>query len=88
MINEFLRRFGTSTFLKQLFQYYLDALVADYSQAEQLTDDKSSTSSSTVDGAPTSITSAAIEEEPPKKRHYEIIPKMAKVASEAFVGIW
>ncbi|GJJ78952.1 WD repeat-containing protein 81 [Entomortierella parvispora] len=90
VFNEFLRRFGTSTFLKQLFQYYLDALVVDYSQVELLADDKSSTSSLTADGASASAVSAVVEEEPIKKRSSESIPKMAniaKVASEAFVGV-
>ena len=88
MINEFLRRFGTSTFLKQLFQYYLDALVADYSQADQLLDDKSSTSSEAVDTAIATSAPIVVEEEQAKRSHLELIPKIAKVASEAFVGIW
>ncbi|KAG0044558.1 hypothetical protein BGZ83_010233 [Gryganskiella cystojenkinii] len=87
VINEFLRRFGTSTFLKQLFQYYLDALVVDYSQADQILDDKSSTSSDVADATTAPSVPTAAEDESMKKSLHERIPKTAKVASDAFVGI-
>ncbi|KAI8599116.1 hypothetical protein EDD21DRAFT_308451 [Dissophora ornata] len=55
--TEFLRRFGTSTFLQQLFPYYLDSLIADYGPVDATLDDNSSASSSQV--AESVVTSTA-----------------------------
>lgn len=86
--NELLRRFGTSSFLQQLFPYYLDSLTVDYGPAESLLDDSSSGSSSsqTTDAATTS--SSPPTDEDIKKSIPDIIPRLGRVASDAFVGIW
>ncbi|KAK3827473.1 MAG: hypothetical protein J3Q66DRAFT_275023 [Benniella sp.] len=44
--TEFLRRFGSGTFLQQLFPYYLESLTADYGPGEIISDDNSSSSRS------------------------------------------
>ncbi|KAG0299722.1 hypothetical protein BGZ98_009812 [Dissophora globulifera] len=87
--TEILRRFGTNTFLQQLFPYYLDSLVADYGHAESVSDDSSSaTSSQVTDQATISSQSTAVpEEEQARKAGRERIPKLGRVASDAFVGI-
>ncbi|KAI1318174.1 hypothetical protein EDD11_007057 [Mortierella claussenii] len=91
--SEFLRRFGTSTFLKQLLPYYLDSLIVDYGPSEVVSDDNSTASSSSpsqpLDGAATSdiTVNMVTEEEPVKKHVQEGISKLGKVASDAFVGI-
>ncbi|KAF9904323.1 hypothetical protein EC991_002829 [Linnemannia zychae] len=79
VFSEFLRRFGTSTFLQQLFPYYLDSLTADYTQSEATLDDSSSTSS--VANVP------AVEDDASKKHGADHVPRLGRVASEAFVGI-
>ncbi|KAG0338601.1 WD repeat-containing protein 81, partial [Podila humilis] len=87
--NELLRRFGTSTFLKQLFPYYLDALTVDYGPIEPILDDNSSGSSSVSIESPdhtSPISSPAVDNEA-KKSPPDIIPKMGRMASDAFVGI-
>ncbi|ORZ09719.1 hypothetical protein BCR41DRAFT_309357 [Lobosporangium transversale] len=53
--SEFLRRFGTSTFLKQLFPYYLDSLIVDYGLQESVSDAKSSVASDAFVGICRSI---------------------------------
>ncbi|KAF9330286.1 hypothetical protein BG006_006743 [Podila minutissima] len=85
--NELLRRFGTSSFLQQLFTYYLDSLTVDYGPVEPLLDDSSSGSSSsqTNDAAATS-TSPPVDEDA-KKSIPDIIPKLGRVASDAFINI-
>lgn len=86
VFNEFLRRFGTSTFLKQLFPYYLDSLTADYTQSEATLDDSSSTSS-TAAPENTAVSVPAIDEDTTKKASVDHVPRLGRVASEAFVGI-
>ncbi|KAG0015463.1 WD repeat-containing protein 81 [Podila clonocystis] len=88
LTNELLRRFGTSSFLQQLFPYYLDSLTVDYGPVESLLDDSSSGSSSsqTADAAATS-TSPPTDEDA-KKSIPDIIPRLGRVASDAFVNIW
>ncbi|KAG0090334.1 hypothetical protein BGZ93_009359 [Podila epicladia] len=85
--NELLRRFGTSSFLQQLFAYYLDSLTVDYGPVEALLDDSSSGSSSsqTNDAAAASI-SPPVDEDA-KKTIPDIIPKLGRVASDAFINI-
>ncbi|KAG0278237.1 hypothetical protein BGZ95_004434 [Linnemannia exigua] len=85
VFSEFLRRFGTSTFLKQLFPYYLDSLTADYTQSEAISDDSSSTSSVAPEGVATNV--PAIDGEAAKKAGIDHVPRLGRVASEAFVGI-
>lgn len=87
VFNEFLRRFGTSTFLKQLFPYYLDSLTADYTQSEATLDDSSSTSS-TVTFENNAVSVPAVDENATKKAGVDHVPRLGIVASEAFVGIW
>lgn len=88
VFNEFLRRFGTSTFLKQLFPYYLDSLTADYTQNEATLDDSSSTSSTGAPPENTAVSVPAIDEDATKKAGVDHVPRLGSVASEAFVGIW
>ncbi|KAG0200908.1 hypothetical protein BGX33_010720 [Mortierella sp. NVP41] len=86
VFNEFLRRFGTSKFLQQLFPYYIDSLIADYSQSEATLDDSSSASSTTApDNA--AANAPAVDDEAAKKTGVDHVPKLGRVASEAFVGI-
>lgn len=86
--NELLRRFGTSSFLQQLFPYYLDSLTVDYGPVESLLEDSSSGSSSsqTTDTVATSASPPADEDT--KKPIPDIVPRLGRVASDAFVGIW
>ncbi|KAF9140526.1 hypothetical protein BG015_001601 [Linnemannia schmuckeri] len=86
VFNEFLRRFGTSTFLKQLFPYYLDSLTADYTQSEATLDDSSSTSS-TAALENTVVTAPVGDEDAAKKASVEYVHRLGRIASEAFVGI-
>ncbi|KAI7824731.1 hypothetical protein BC939DRAFT_140564 [Gamsiella multidivaricata] len=87
--TEFLRRFSTSTFLKQLFPYYLDALIADYGPGDIVSDDNSSASSAVISDSagPSTTPTITPEEESARKLTHESIPKLAKVSSDAFVGI-
>ncbi|KAF9174116.1 WD repeat-containing protein 81 [Mortierella sp. AD010] len=95
--SEFLRRFGTNTFLQQLFPYYLEALIVDYGPAEAVCDDGSSASSSlqaadsttALEATATTATSSssASEEDISRKHMNESIPKLGKIASDAFVSI-
>ncbi|KAG0198912.1 WD repeat-containing protein 81 [Mortierella sp. GBA30] len=89
IFSEFLRRFGASTFLQQIFPFYLESLVADYSQSDVASDDNSSASSSaTVDNGISVATSTSLGEgESFKKSMQDGIPKLGKIAGEAFVGI-
>ncbi|KAF8986169.1 hypothetical protein BGZ46_008513 [Entomortierella lignicola] len=93
-ITELLRRFGTSTFLQQLFPYYLETLIVDYGLIDTVLDDGSSASSSlqNVDNpaAPTTTTatsSSVSEDDASRKTQQDGITKLGKVASDAFVGI-
>ncbi|KAF9114439.1 hypothetical protein BGX27_010826 [Mortierella sp. AM989] len=92
-ITEFLRRFGTSTFLQQLFPYYLDTLIVDYGSIENVFDDSSSASSSlqAVDSAnnitATTPSSSTSEDDASRKTLQDNIPKLGRIASDAFVGI-
>lgn len=87
VFNEFLRRFGTSTFLKQLYPYYLDSLTADYTQNETTLDDSSS-SSSTAAPENIAVSVPAIDDDTSKRASVDHVPRLGRVASEAFVGIW
>lgn len=87
VFNEFLRRFGTSTFLKQLYPYYLDSLTADYTLSEATLDDSSSTSS-TAAPENTAVSVPPIDEDATKKAGVDHVPRLGRGASEAFVGIW
>ncbi|KAF9209893.1 WD repeat-containing protein 81 [Haplosporangium sp. Z 27] len=94
-ITELLRRFGTSTFLQQLFPYYLETLIVDYGLIDTVLDDGSSASSSlqNVDNpaAPTTTTatsSSVSEDDASRKTQQDGITKLGKIASDAFVGIW
>ncbi|KAG0006087.1 WD repeat-containing protein 81 [Entomortierella chlamydospora] len=95
--SEFLRRFGTNTFLQQLFPYYLEALIVDYGPTEAVCDDNSSASSSLqaadsttaleTTATTTTSSSSASEEDTSRKHMHESIPKLGKIASDAFVSI-
>ncbi|KAG0216715.1 WD repeat-containing protein 81, partial [Mortierella sp. GBA43] len=89
VFTEFLRRFGSDTFLQRLFPYYLESLSADYGPGEAVSDDNSSGSSfRAAEGMSASATtSAAIEDDLIKKSTHESIPALGRVASDAFVGI-
>ncbi|KAF9194137.1 hypothetical protein BGZ50_006616 [Haplosporangium sp. Z 11] len=86
--NEFLRRFGTSTFLQQLFPFYLDSLAVEYGQSDPPLDENSTPSSLLVadDTADSVVAPNTSEEDSTKKPVQDTIPPLAKVASEAFVG--
>ncbi|KAF9430384.1 WD repeat-containing protein 81 [Podila epigama] len=94
-INDLLRRFGISTFLQQLFPYYLEALTVDYGPADSGLDDASSGSyTSQVVGSSTreaatapSNSMAALSDEDNKKPAPDILHRMARVASDAFIAI-
>ncbi|KAF9390624.1 hypothetical protein CPC16_004938 [Podila verticillata] len=85
--NELLRRFGTSCFLQQLFPYYLDSLTVDYGPVESLLDDSSSASSSSQTTDAVVTTASPPADEDAKKPIPDIIPRLGRVASDAFVGI-
>ncbi|CAO3568262.1 unnamed protein product [Mortierella alpina] len=94
LFNEFIRRFGASTFLQQIFPFYLDSLVTDYSQSESATEDASSSSSSAssmaaaIDGHGVAIMMPPVSEQGlPKKSKQDTIPRLGKIAGNAFVGI-
>ncbi|KAF9438628.1 WD repeat-containing protein 81 [Entomortierella beljakovae] len=86
--TEFLRRFGSSTFLQQLFPYYLETLIVDYGSAESITDDNSSVSSSMDNSiTPIAATTQSSEDDASRKSQHENIPKLGKIASDSFVSI-
>jgi hypothetical protein len=86
VFSEFLRRFGTGTFLQQLFPYYLDSLIVDYTQSEATLDDNSSTSSTAPENPMASA--PAGDDDISKRSQADYVPRLGRVASEAFVGIW
>ncbi|KAF9949169.1 hypothetical protein BGZ72_008997 [Mortierella alpina] len=93
LFNEFIRRFGASTFLQQIFPFYLDSLVTDYSQSEAALEDVSSSSSSsslvaTADGNDAAtVAPASSEQGIANKSRQDNIPRLGKIAGNAFVGI-
>ncbi|KAF9940532.1 hypothetical protein BGZ67_007502 [Mortierella alpina] len=90
LFNEFIRRFGASTFLQQIFPFYLDSLVTDYSQTEAALEDTSSSSSleAAIDGNDMAIVApTATEQASSRKSTQDNIPRLGKIAGNAFVGI-